>query len=63
MGYARPVGSHRINRADDADCDDSSAGTVTIPKQFRKHMDMQKGDYVKISLKDDSLIVKKTTIT
>ncbi len=41
----------------------TSAGTVTIPKQFRKHMDMQKGDYVKISLKDDSLIVKKTTIT
>ena len=40
-----------------------AAGTVTIPKQFRKHMDMQKGDYVKISLKDDSLIVKKTTIT
>ena len=36
----------------------TSAGTVTIPKQFRKHI-----DYVKISLKDDSLIVKKTTIT
>ncbi len=41
----------------------TSAGTVTIPKQFRKHMDMQKGDHVRISLKGDSLVVKKITIT
>ncbi len=41
----------------------TSAGTVTVPKQFRKHMDMQKGDYVRIFLKSDSLVIKKATIT
>ncbi|MDI1494835.1 MAG: hypothetical protein K8823_141 [Cenarchaeum symbiont of Oopsacas minuta] len=41
----------------------TSAGTVTVPKQLRKHMDMQKGDYVKIYLEGDSLVVKKATIT
>lgn len=41
----------------------TSAGTVSIPKQFRKHMDMQKGDYVKISMNKDVLFIRKATIT
>ena len=28
----------------------TSAGTVSLPKQFRRHMDVQKGDYVKVIL-------------
>ncbi len=41
----------------------TSAGTVSIPKQFRKHMDMQKGDYVKIVLGVEGIIIKKISIT
>ena len=40
----------------------TSAGTISIPKQFRRFMDIQKGEYVKIILEKDSLIVKKVTI-
>ena len=41
----------------------TSAGTISLPKQFRKYMDMQKGDYVKVILGKDRLIVRKATIT
>ena len=41
----------------------TTAGTISIPKQFRKYMDMQKGDYVKVILGKDQLIVRKATIT
>ncbi len=40
----------------------TSAGTVSIPKQFRKFMDVQKGDYVKMILGKDRLIVRKVVI-
>jgi len=39
------------------------AGTISIPKQFRKYMDLQKGDYVKIVLEDDRLVVRKVVIS
>ena len=39
------------------------AGTISIPKQFRKYMDLQKGDYVKVALDQDSMIVKKAKIS
>lgn len=39
------------------------AGTISIPKQFRKFMDLQKGDYVKVVLQNDSMIVKKVRIS
>ena len=41
----------------------TSAGTVSIPKQFRKFMDVQKGDYVKMILGKDRLIVRKVVIS
>ena len=41
----------------------TSAGTVSIPKQYRKFMDMQKGEYVKMTLGNNRLIIKKVTIT
>ena len=41
----------------------SSAGTISLPKQFRKYMEMQKGDYVKVIMGKDRLIVRKVTIT
>ena len=41
----------------------TSAGTISIPKQFRKYMDIQKGEYVKIVLKNDLLLVRKVTIS
>ena len=41
----------------------TSAGTISIPKQFRKYMDLQKGEYVKVILGKDRLIVRKITIS
>lgn len=41
----------------------TSAGTISLPKQFRKYMDMQKGDYVKVIMGKDRLIVRKIIIS
>jgi len=41
----------------------TSAGTISIPKQFRKYMDIQKGEYVKIIFDNNRLIVRKITIS
>ena len=41
----------------------TSAGTISIPKQFRKYMDIQKGEYVKLILGNDQLIIRKITIS
>jgi len=41
----------------------SSAGTISLPKQFRRHMDMQKGDYVKVVMERDRLVVRKAVIS
>ncbi len=41
----------------------TSGGTVSIPKQFRKYLEMQKGDYVKVVLEGDHLVIKKVVIS
>ena len=41
----------------------TSSGTVSIPKQFRRYLEMQKGDYVKVVLEGERLIIKKVVIT
>ena len=41
----------------------SSTGTISLPKQFRRHMDMQRGDYVKVVFKEDCLVIKKVVIS
>jgi len=41
----------------------TSAGTISLPKQFRRHMDVQKGDYVKVILNGDGVILRKATIS
>jgi AbrB family looped-hinge helix DNA binding protein len=41
----------------------TSAGTISIPKQFRKYMDVQKGEYVKMIFDNDRLIVRKIIIS
>ena len=41
----------------------TSTGTISIPKQFRKYMDVQKGEYVKLMLENDTLVVRKITIS
>jgi len=41
----------------------TSVGTISIPKQFRKYMDVQKGEYVKLVLEKDGLVVRKITIS
>jgi len=41
----------------------TSVGTISIPKQFRKYMDVQKGEYVKLMLENDTLVVRKITIS
>ena len=41
----------------------TSGGTISIPKQFRKFLELQKGDYVKIVLGGDHLIVRKVIIS
>ena len=40
----------------------TAAGTISIPKQYRKFMDIQKGEYVKMILEKDRLVVRKITI-
>ena len=41
----------------------TSVGTISIPKQFRKQMDIQSGDYVKVILGKDRLLIRKVIIT
>ena len=41
----------------------TSGGTISIPKQFRKFLEMQKGDYVKMVLEGDHILVKKVVIS
>lgn len=41
----------------------TSGGTISIPKQFRKFLEMQKGDYVKMVLEGDHLLLKKVKIS
>ena len=40
----------------------TSVGTISIPKQFRKYLDIQKGEYVKVIFSEDQLIIKKIII-
>jgi len=41
----------------------TSAGTISIPKDFRKYLELQKGDYVKLLINGDHIIVRKATIS
>jgi len=41
----------------------TSAGTISIPKDFRRYLDLQKGDYVKAVIEGDRLIIKKAIIS
>ncbi|MGI0070393.1 MAG: AbrB/MazE/SpoVT family DNA-binding domain-containing protein [Nitrosotalea sp.] len=41
----------------------TSAGTISIPKDFRKFLELQKGDYVKLLINGDHIVVKKATIS
>ena len=41
----------------------TSGGTISIPKQFRRYLQMQKGDYVKIGLEGDHLVVRKVNLS
>ena len=41
----------------------TSTGTISLPKQFRRHMDVEKGDYVKVILSGGGVILKKATIS
>lgn len=41
----------------------TSAGAISIPRQFRRYLDMQKGEYVKITYQNNELIVRKAVIS
>ena len=41
----------------------TSGGTISIPKQFRKFLELQKGDYVKVVMNQDHLVIKKVIIS
>ena len=41
----------------------TSAGTISIPKDFRKYLELRRGDYVKVMVEGDRLIVKKAIIS
>ncbi|MGQ0376581.1 MAG: AbrB/MazE/SpoVT family DNA-binding domain-containing protein [Nitrososphaerota archaeon] len=41
----------------------TSGGTISIPKQFRRYLEMQKGDYVRMVLEGDHILVKKVNIS
>ena len=41
----------------------TSGGTISIPKQLRRYLEMQKGDYLKIGLEGDHLVLRKVRIS
>lgn len=41
----------------------TSGGTISIPIQFRKYLQLQKGDYVRIVMEQDCLVIKKAIIS
>ncbi|RNJ72063.1 MAG: AbrB/MazE/SpoVT family DNA-binding domain-containing protein [Thaumarchaeota archaeon S15] len=41
----------------------TAAGTITIPKQFRRYMGVRRGDYVKVELEGDRLVVTKAVVS
>ncbi len=41
----------------------TSAGTISIPKDFRRYLDLQKGDYVKALVDGDRIVIKKAIIS
>ena len=41
----------------------TSSGTISIPKQFRMFLEMQKGDHVKVILEREQLVIQKITIS
>ncbi len=41
----------------------TSAGTISIPKDFRRYLELQKGDYVKMAVEGDRLVIKKAIIS
>ena len=41
----------------------TSGGTISIPKQFRKFLELQRGDYVKVVINQDHLVIKKVVIS
>jgi AbrB family looped-hinge helix DNA binding protein len=41
----------------------TSSGTISIPIDFRKYLELQKGDYVKVMVDGDRLVVKKVIIS
>ncbi|MGQ0638048.1 MAG: AbrB/MazE/SpoVT family DNA-binding domain-containing protein [Nitrososphaerota archaeon] len=41
----------------------TSGGTISIPKQFRRFLELQKGDYVKVIMNQDHLVIKKVIIS
>ncbi|MBI1828830.1 MAG: AbrB/MazE/SpoVT family DNA-binding domain-containing protein [Thaumarchaeota archaeon] len=38
-------------------------GTISIPIQFRKYLQLQKGDYVRVVMEQDYLVIKKAIIS
>ena len=41
----------------------TTAGTISIPKELRKFLELQKGDYVKILIEGDHLVVRKVVLS
>ena len=41
----------------------TSGGTISIPIQFRKYLQLQKGDYVRVVMEQDCLVIKKAVIS
>lgn len=41
----------------------TSAGTISIPKDFRRYLELRRGDYVKVMVEGDRLVVKKAIIS
>jgi len=41
----------------------TSVGTISIPKEFRKYLELQKGDYVRILIEGDHITIRKATIS
>lgn len=41
----------------------STGGTISIPKEFRKQLGMERGDYVRVILAPDHIVIRLAVIT
>ena len=41
----------------------TSIGTISIPKHYRRYLEIQKGDHLMMGLEDDRIVIRKVKIS